>query len=91
MKRNNNITITRTKTATGYDITARNTLTYTVIYFSLGNYTPRRNEYERGLKYHLYVTAYDINGDRHDSPTGLLFATIAEAVGYIERYYSIYI
>ena len=86
----NNLTITRTKTATGYDITARHDLTLTTKSFCLGNYTPRNNEFERGLKYHLYVTYYDANGDRYDRPTGYYFSSIAESIGYIARYYSIY-
>lgn len=89
MKRNE-VTIRRTKTATGYNLVVVTKKDRYVLYFHLGNYTPR-NEYERGLKYRFYVSDYDINGDRYDTPTSFIFSSIAEAVEHIRKYWYIYI
>jgi hypothetical protein len=51
------------------------------IVFYIGNQTPRRNEYERGQKYRLFV------GGR---PTSYTFHTIKEAKTFIEKNYFIW-
>lgn len=51
------------------------------ILFHIGNQTPRRNEYERGQKYRLFVEGI---------PTGQTFATIKAAREYIEKNYFLY-
>lgn len=48
------------------------------IRFHLGNYTPRRNEFERGLKYQLYVDGI---------PTGYKFNTLKEGKAYATKNY----
>lgn len=48
----------------------------------ISNYTPRRNEYEKGLKYRLIVD---------DTPTGYLFSTIKEAKEFFCINYFIWI
>lgn len=52
------------------------------ITFHIGNYTPRKNEYERGLKYRLFV------GDR---PTNYVFTTIKQAKEFINKNYFIWL
>ena len=46
--------------------------------FHLGNYTARNNEFERGLKYRLYVD---------DIPTIYLFSTIKEGKEFAKHNY----
>ena len=41
--------------------------------FEVGNYTPRNNKFERGLKYKLYCDGY---------PTSYCFSTIKEALQF---------
>lgn len=48
------------------------------VQFHLGNYTPRRNEFERGLKYQLYVDGI---------PTGYKFNTLKEGKVYATKNY----
>lgn len=48
------------------------------ILFHIGNQTPRKNEYERGLKYRLFVNGY---------PTSHAFCTIREAKEFAEKNY----
>lgn len=48
------------------------------IEFYIGNQTPRRNEYERGQKYRLFVDG---------RPTGYSFHTIAAAKDFINKNY----
>jgi len=60
----------------------------TEIFFRIGNRTPRRNEYERGLKYHLYVM------DKKDFifyPTGRYYSTIKEAKEDARKNYFIWL
>lgn len=51
---------------------------YKGIIFYIGNYTPRRNEFERGCKYKLFY------GPDH-IPTDWIFGTIKEAKEFIQR------
>ena len=53
-------------------------LEYKGIMFYIGNYTPRNNEYEKGLKYKLFVGPDRI-------PTDACFATLKDARAYIRR------
>ena len=46
--------------------------------FHIGNYTPRRNEYEKGLKYKLYAGGI---------PTDHVFSTLREAKEFINNNY----
>lgn len=52
------------------------------ILFYIGNYTPRKNEFERGLKYRLFVDGV---------PTSNTFETIHAARDYINKNYFIYL
>lgn len=52
------------------------------IIFELANYTPRRNEYERGQKYKLFVDGI---------PTRPTFRTLKEGRDYINKNYFIYL
>lgn len=52
------------------------------ILFHIGNRTPRRNEYERGQKYALFVNGI---------PSGHTFHTIKAAREYIEQNYFLYL
>lgn len=51
------------------------------IAFEIGNYTPRNNEFERGLKYELFL-ADAPNGKQG---TGFLFSTKKRAKEFAER------
>lgn len=51
------------------------------ILFYIGNQTPRRNEYERGQKYRLFVEG---------RPTSYTFRTLKEAKTFIEKNYFIW-
>ena len=42
--------------------------------FEIGNYTPRKNDFEKGLKYHLF---------RFGIPTGYKFSTIKECTQFV--------
>ena len=53
-------------------------MTYKGIEFTLGGYTPRKNEFEKGLKYRLYV---------NDQLTGYCFSSKKRAVEFIKRNY----
>ncbi len=46
--------------------------------FHLGNYTPRKNEFERGLKYRLFVD---------NIPTGYTFGTLREGWQFVNDNY----
>ena len=52
------------------------------IVFEIGNYTPRNNEYERGLRYRLYVDGI---------PTDNVFSGVKQARAYIEKNWFIYL
>lgn len=52
------------------------------IAFYIGNCTPRKNEFERGLKYRLFVD---------DLPTDYCFSTIKEAKEFINNNYFIWL
>lgn len=57
----------------------KNKFSYKGVNFEIGGYTPRRNEYEHGLKYQLFVG---------DIPTGAKFETKHAAKNYaIENIY----
>ena len=57
----------------------KNKFTYKGVNFEIGRYTPRKNEFERGLKYQLFVG---------DIPTGAKFETKHGAKNYaIENIY----
>lgn len=57
----------------------KNEFEYKGIKFYIGGYTPRENEFERGLKYQLFVG---------DIPTGAKFETKHAAKNYaIENYF----
>jgi hypothetical protein len=49
--------------------------------FEAGGYTPRNNEFEKGLKYRLFVD---------DWPTELLFSTLKELKEYAQKYWALY-
>ena len=51
------------------------------IKFYIANYTPRRNEYERGQKYKLFVD---------EIPTAYTFTTIKAAKSFIKSNYYIF-
>lgn len=53
-------------------------VTFKGIDFHIANYTPRKNEYERGLKYKLFVAGI---------PTSYCFCTIREARNFISKNY----
>lgn len=55
---------------------------YKNIPFYIGNYTPRNNKFEHGLKYRLFV---------NDIPTEHVFATIKECKNWIMQNYFIYL
>lgn len=57
------------------------------ILFCIGNQTPRRNEYERGQKYRLFVI--DAATGEH-IPTSATFHTIKAAREYVEKNYFLY-
>ena len=42
----------------------------------IGNFTPRHNEYERGLKYRVYIDSM---------PTSYVFSTIHEAKSWVQK------
>lgn len=50
--------------------------------FYIGNRTPRRNEYENGLKYIVFVG---------DMPTSNYFSTIKAAKQWIDKNYWLYL
>jgi hypothetical protein len=52
------------------------------IHFEVGNFTPRHNPYERGLKYRLFVD---------DIPTSHVFSTIKEAKNFAGSNYFIWL
>lgn len=52
------------------------------ISFKVANYTPRNNEYEKGLKYKLWVD---------DIPTSHCFSTIKEAIKFADDNYFIWL
>ena len=52
--------------------------TYKDIIFYVGNYTPRKNEFERGCKYKLFIGPDRI-------PTDYIFETIKQAKEFAER------
>lgn len=52
------------------------------ILFEVGNQTPRRNEYERGQKYRLFVDGI---------PTGYTFATIKAAREFYRKNFFIWL
>ena len=52
------------------------------INFYIGNQTPRRNQFERGQKYKLYVD---------DMPTGYTFRTIKDCRSFIYKNYFIWL
>ena len=54
------------------------------IEFLIGNYTPRNNEYEKDLKYSLYVKVDD-SGCVFWMPTDYKFSTIKECKEWAER------
>lgn len=56
----------------------KNDFTIKGIEFHIGGYTPRKNEFEKGLKYQLYV---------NDRPTGYKFCTKHECKEYAEKNY----
>lgn len=60
------------------------------IHFYIGNYTPRRNEFERGLKYELYIIE-PLQGSMYPLytiSTGYKFETIKQAKKYaVENYF----
>lgn len=60
---------------------------YKGIKFFIGNYTPRKNEYEKGLKYKLYVKRYSpiTRPDGEYIPTDSCFETIRQAKEWIKR------
>ena len=63
----------------------KNKFTYKGVNFEIGGYTPRNNEFERGLKYQLFVT--DISTGAN-IPTGAKFETKHGAQNYaIENIY----
>lgn len=47
----------------------------------VGNYTPRRNEFERGLKYELHYA----DGEYGKTGTGYRFSTIKDAKEFAKR------
>ena len=51
------------------------------IHFHISNYTPRRNTFERGIKYKLFVDYI---------PTEYHFSTIKECKSWIEKNYYIF-
>ena len=55
------------------------------IKFHIGNYTPRRNEFERGAKYKLYVYR-DLKHEGETAiPTNFICSTIKEAKEFATR------
>lgn len=48
----------------------------------IANYTPRRNEYEKGLKYKLIIG---------EMPTNYCFSTIKEAIAFFDKNYFIWL
>lgn len=56
-------------------------------HFHIGNYTPRRNEYERGLKYKLFFYSVERDGEEILYPTSSCFSTLKEAKDHIIRNY----
>ena len=56
----------------------KRTIIYPDIQFYIGNYTPRNNEYEKGLKYKIFVGPGNI-------PTNHCFSTIKEAKEYLKN------
>ena len=52
---------------------------YKGISFYIGNYAPRKNEFEKGLKYQVFVDYSGYYG------TGAKFATIKSAKEWIKR------
>ena len=57
-------------------IKMKNTFTIKGVEFEIGEYTPRRNEFERGVKYQLFVNGY---------ASGFCFSTKHEAKAFAER------
>ena len=49
--------------------------------FEIANYTPRKNEFEKGLKYRLFVD---------DIPTAETFSTLKQAKEWIDKNWIIY-
>lgn len=56
--------------------------TYKGIDFHIGGYTPRKNEFERGLKYKLFVD---------NTPTDYCFSTIHETRNFVFKNYFIWL
>lgn len=53
------------------------------IRFYLANYTPRKNEYEKGLKYKIFLMT-DTDGY---IPTSYVFETLKEAKAFLNKNY----
>ena len=51
------------------------------VHFEIANYRPRKNEFERGLKYQLFVNGYS---------TGYYFETINKAKEYARKNYFVW-
>lgn len=54
---------------------------YADMQFKIGNYTPRRNEYERGLKYEVFI----MGDDSVYRGTGYRFSTMHEAKAALKK------
>ena len=57
------------------------------VHFMIGNQTPRKNEFERGLKYRLFVRDVDYGY----MPTQYTFSTIHEGIKFINKNYFIWL
>ena len=60
----------------------KNTFTIKGIEFEIGRYTPRNNEFEKGLKYKLFVGGY---------PTSYCFSTKHELKNFVKENYFIWL
>lgn len=72
----------------------RNTreFSYKGIAFTVADYRPRKNEFEKGLKYQLLIKVYDgiRDCDYHFRPTGHYFSRIRDAKQFARENYWIW-
>ena len=50
--------------------------------FFLGNYTPRNNPYEKGMKYRVFL-----KDEKGFIPTSYIFATLKDSKEFLEKNY----
>lgn len=66
-------------------------INYKGISFYIANYTPRRNQYEKGLKYQLFIKSPDYIAPHPEYiPTNIYFCTIHEGKRWIKANYYIF-